>query len=272
MADLDPLNLDFASKHPDAFAKVLGRAEPDEISRLLKKMPAQLAASVVAKLPVSRAGSMTAADPEAATQWLTDATFDDAVKLLGLMPRSSCLAVINSLTSKERRRKLLRFLNYPAHSVGTLVSDVLVRIAADTSAADALQELRALPADDPGPIVVLHPDGRYFGVLNLWPMLSRDPPAGHIRDYVSRVPALYPETSLTEAAQDRKWQSHDWLAVTDHEERLLGGISRRQLLEAVGGEADRAPQDAELYAHLLADMFRVLGALVDRILNRRAVP
>lgn len=268
MAEIDPLSADFARKHPDAFAKVLGRGELPEIMRVLKQMPASLAASVAARLPPSNGNAVLLSSQERSARWLAEASYDDAISLLGRMPREHCLTVVNSMADSKRRRELLRFLRYPAHSVGALVSDVRVRLSGDTPAAEALHELCALKTGNPGPIVVLHADGRYLGVLDLWLLISRDPPSGPVRDYVSHVPALLPETSLANAVLDTNWQLHNWLPVVDHEQRVLGGVSRDRI---VGSTAQvRTQGGSEIMASLGTDMMRVLATLLDRILGGRA--
>ncbi len=271
MANLDPVSADFARKHPGTFAKVLGKGEVLDIVRVLKQMPPSVAASVVARLPSSRAGAVVKSSQELLSAWLAEASYDDALTLLGHMPREKCLSLVNSLASRERRRKLLQFLKYPTHCVGALVTDVFVRISADMPAMDALRELRALKTDNPGPIVVLQSDGRYLGLLDLWRLLARDPPTGILRDYVSRVPAMLPETPLTSAALDTNWQRYNWLPVIDHEQRVLGGVSRDRIFAATATQA-RAHGGQEILTSLATEMLRLIGALLDRILGGRTAP
>lgn len=270
MADIDPLTSDFARKHPDTFARILAHGDQTEIVNVLERLPSSLASSIVSRLPSPLADAIVASDQESAERWLADAPYGDAVGLLGRVPRERSLAMVNSLADRERRRRLLRFLKYPAHSVGALVSDALVRLSADTPASDALKELRAVKADDPGPIVVLGSDGRYHGVLNLWSLIAHDPPVGRVRDYASSVPAIHPETSLSYAARDTNWNYYNWLPVVDHEQRVLGTVSRDRVLGSMTHAAAHLHRGNEMVTVLASEMLRVLGALLDRILGGRA--
>ncbi len=270
MADIDALSAEFARRHPRAFAEILGRGELLDILRVLKHMPSALAASICARLPSSRIDAVLAYSQDATAQWLADASSDDALTLIGRMPRENSLALVNSLKNRERRRKLLQFLRYPTHSVGALVSDVLVRVSADMLALDALEELRALKVDDPGPVVVLHADGRYLGLLDMWRLLARDPPTGVVREYVAEVPAIFPETSLASAALDTNWHQHNWRPVVDHEQRVLGGVTRDRIIGSMATSPAHSQLGQELLTSLVTEMVRILGALLDRVMGGRS--
>jgi Mg/Co/Ni transporter MgtE len=269
---IDPLSADFARQFPDAFARILARGVPDEVFAVLKRIPAGSAASIVGRLPPSRVAALLALRGAAPGQWLADASFDDAVTLLGRIPRERCLALVNSLEDREHRQRLLRYLKYPAHSVGALVSDVLVRFSEDMPAADVLAEIRRHESDKPRPLVVQHTDGRYLGVLDAWNLLIREAPAGPIRDFVTLSPRLHPETSLGSALRDPNWHKHSWMPVVDQQDRVLGGVSRKNLFQAADRHAGQSPQGHDLFTDLAAEMVGVLGELLDRLLGRQSSP
>lgn len=168
MADTDILNADFARKHPDKFARLLGRGDANEISQVLNKLPKPVAASIVSRLPASRIDLLLSTGEADAGHWLADAPFNDAVALLSRIPRERSLVLVNSLKNRERRRRLLQYLKYPAHSVGALVTDAPVRVGSETQVEEVLAELRTFDRDKPRPVVVSHPDGTYCGVLDAW--------------------------------------------------------------------------------------------------------
>lgn len=269
MTDVDPLLADFASKSPGAFASTLSRGQADDIAAILQKLPPSLAAAITSRLPQARIDAIVDSGDAALADWLAESTLDDAVRLLGRLPRDRGLALVNSLQSRKRRHKLLQYLHYPPHTVGALVSDVLIRFGADTQARDVLREFRSFETDYSRPIVILHVDGRYLGLLDLAKLLARDPPKGRIREYTLSAPALRPEWTLSSAVQDPGWHSHNWLPVIDHEERLLGGVSRLEMFSAAERQSGNARRDNDLFTSLMTDMMVVLGDLVERILTRR---
>ncbi len=269
MDNADQLTADFARRHPDAFAKILGRGEPAEIARVLKALPATLATAIIARLPTSRVTALLAAGKHPDAKWLSDAPLDDTLMLLSRIPRENCLTLINSLGSSKRRHELLRFLKYPAHSLGALVSAVPVRISADLPAGEALAELRGLDAGDPGLLTVVSRDGRYRGTLDLWSLLSRDPPPGQVRDYTLPTPALHPETSILSARDDADWNNNNCLPVIDQEGRLLGAVTRASVFSAVHNDADDHRPTTDFFQSLLIDLVHFFGDILDRSLGKR---
>lgn len=269
MADTDVLNADFARKYPDKFARLLGRGDGNEISEVLKKLPRPVAASVVARLPASRIDLLLgAAEPDAA-HWLADAPFNDAVALLSRIPRERSLVLVNSLKHRERRRRLLQYLKYPPHSIGALVTDAPFRIGSDTGVDEALAELRTFERDDPRPVVVVAPDGTYFGLLDPWRLLTGETPHGAVAEFTTKVPAIHPETSLAAAVKDPGWNDYSWLPVIDHERRILGGVSRRGVFAAASKIAHDARPGRDVLSVLVGDVVHLFGELLTRTLSRR---
>ncbi|MDX1517611.1 MAG: hypothetical protein R3288_12280 [Woeseiaceae bacterium] len=269
MADTDVLNADFARKYPDKFARLLGRGDGTEISQVLKKLPRPVAASVVARLPASRIDLLLGAGESDAAQWLADAQFNDAVALLSRIPRERSLVLVNSLKHRERRRRLLQYLKYPAHSVGALVTDAPVRIGSNDAVDDVLKELRTFDRDEPRPVVVAAPDGTYFGMLDPWRLLTGEAPHGTVADFVAKVPAIYPETSLAAAVKDPGWSDHSWLPVIDHERRILGGVSRSSVFTAATKIAHDARPGRDVLSVLVGDVVHLFGELLTRSLAKR---
>jgi len=269
MSDADPLSLEFARKHPDAFAKVLSRGGISDIEEVLGQLPPAIAASAAARLSVRTLNALLAGGAGHPDEWLPAASFDDAVALLGRLPRERCLALVNGLQNKTLQRKLLQFLNYPAHSIGALVSDTLLRIPADMPIVDVLVELRALDEPQAPPVVVLDGHERYLGVLSLWHLFVRDPPAGHARDYVVAATPLRPETPLSSAVIAGPWESRDWLPVVDHERRVLGCVYRQRMIDTFASKTEAAPVLQETVSDLVTQLLRVLSELLAGVLAPR---
>ena len=268
MARLDALSLAFASRDPEAFARTLNQGRKSEILGILNSMPSANAAAVAARLPVKRLGELLASGKVDAGAWLAAAGLDDAVKLAGRMPRERSLALINSLDDARRRSRLLQYLKYPAHSVGSVVSDVLIEIPADTLAREALDELRGFGNEPPGAVVLTEPDGTYAGLLDAWALLVAEKPSGQARRYARPVPPLHPETPLTDAAADPNWRAHGWLPVVDYRRRVIGAASRDRVMERLTSRGVAAPNRANFFG-LLHDMLKIFAALLDRVLFAR---
>ena len=241
MGDIDALNADFARKHPDAFANVLVHGADAEISTVLSHLPPAVAVMVAARLPSSRMSELLNAHEQAVGTWLTEAPVNDAITLLGRIPRERCLALVNSLPDRERRKRFLQYLKYPSHSVGALVTDIPLKFAADVPAEKVLADLREIDTDTTGPAVVILSENHYLGLLDIWKLYAGEAVTGPIRNYLMAAPALHAETPVASAISDPGWHTYNWLAVVDHEQRVLGGVSRARLFSATTRRSERPP-------------------------------
>ncbi len=270
MADIDPLSLDFAVRHPDSFARVLGRGETDEIARIIDSLSPDRKASIIGRLPTPVIARLLESERQPA-EWLVDAPFDDAVILLSRLPREKRLALVNRVEDRDRKRRLLRHEQYPAHTVGSLVSDVPRRLQAESAATDVVAELREPDAEARGPVVVVDADGRYLGVLDRWRLLLCDRPTGQVGDYLLDVRAVRPETPTATVVLDEQWHTRNWLPVIDHRDRVLGAVSRERVFRAAGAHFENVRGASDVLIDLLADLVHVCEAVLVKALSRRNV-
>ena len=272
MADTDPLNAEFASRHPDAFARVLAEAEGSDVDAVLSRLPRATRASIVARLPRAQFEALLDHPESDADQWLVDAPFEEAVTLLSRVPRERRLVLINALPDRQRRQQLLRHEQYPAHSVGSLVGDVPLRFNAAAPVSQALLDIQAIGSDDAVPLVVVDKQGRYLGTFNIWRLLSRRRPTGLIGDYINRVKPLFPETSIANAAENAGWDRYSWLPVVDNRGRVLGAVSRSSLMAAARRLSGTSEQAGEFTLGLMRELVYAMGNLLDTVLGRRRTP
>lgn len=272
MADIDPLSLDFAFRHPDSFARVLGRGDAGECARIVESLPPERKAAIVARLPAPHIKALLESGRLGPANWLVDAPFNDAVTLLSRIPREKRLALVNSLADRDRKRQLLRHQQYPAHSVGALVGDIPLRLSADSQAADILAELRGFESEDPGPVVIVDAGERYLGVLDRWRLLTRSPPTGPVKDYVIAIRAVRPETPVPTVAMDEQWHTRNWLPVIDHRQRVLGSVSRAKVFRAAGAHSGSALRGSDVLIDLLADLVYMCETVLLKTFSRKDTP
>ncbi len=263
--DAPGLSAEFAEKAPAAFARILGRCDTEEIRSVLSNLPASVQASIATRLPARKLQALIDTAEADVSAWLTNGPFEDAVALLSRFGRDRRLALVRGVGNEKRRRRLLRSQQYPPHSVGTLVQDLVVPIVADARAADVAAELRELGDADPGALVVTDGSGGYVGMLDSWRLLANAQPEGSIRNYLDPVTVVHPEVPIASVAAWSDWNSSNWLPVVDNERRVLGAVSRERVF-AAAGSANRA-QDRDILFELLDELVHVAGAVTERLLR-----
>ena len=77
MTRIDPLSLDFAIRHPESFARVLGRGDARECDRIIESLPGEHKAAIVARLPATRIQQLLNSGRDRPAEWLAEAPFDE---------------------------------------------------------------------------------------------------------------------------------------------------------------------------------------------------
>ena len=265
-AELDALTIDYAARHPDAFASRLVRGDAAEASRILLALPDAMKASIVARLPAGRILALLESGEHSPEAWLADAPFEDAVFLLSRMRRERRFALINALPDGRRRRQLLRHEQYPTHTIGWHVQDVHMRINAESPASGLVDDLRSLDSATAPRLVVIDADGRYAGTLDPWRILGHATVAGPVREYVTEVDPLYPEMPVASAVASKAFPDHNWLPVVDNRRRVLGGVSRAALETALSGRLPAGQGAADMFSVLFSDLVYLLGEVLEGLL------
>ena len=266
MTSLHRVSTDFAARHPEDVARLLADADIEDAAEVLMGLPAGPAASVAACLPSATLDQVLERESTRVSSWLAEARLDDARNLLGRLPRPRAVSLVEPLPDRARRRRLLRYLRYPAHSIGAMVQDVRLKYDVDTPAPDVLADIRAQSSKSTAPVVVALEDGRFAGRVDPWRLLARKNVTGRIGRYLETLPALPAELPAVSAAADPAWRDQAWLPVVDHEGHFLGGVTRARLHDAVADHPERTA--GGFFGLLLGDMMFVSRALVARLLTR----
>lgn len=272
MSELDQLTLTYARSFPDEFAVEASSAPRAELLSLLRSLPTELAVAIIARLSVNAFRDVCTELKTQLGGWLNGAGFDDNVALLIRLPRKEQSALVAAVTDHGLRRRLRQFLNFPAHSVGSLAIELPMRVSAETPLTEVLQELKSLGGRSETPVVVIGSQGEYSGVLDVWRLLTRDTDAGRVRDFNRWVNPVLPELSLKNARTLPQWLQHNWLPVVDHEKRVLGFVRREQIL----GMREFEVSDAEIVGESIQELgvryVVVLAQLLERVLGSAGKP
>jgi Mg/Co/Ni transporter MgtE len=270
VTDFDPVVADFAEHFPDQFSHALGAGRHDQVSALIGTLPPGLVAAVAARLPAPSLLALLESPVHAPQTWLEAASFDDAVMLLSRMRRERRLALINSINDRGRRQQLLRHEQYPAHTVGSLVEDVLLRIDKDRPMSAVVDELRKLDRDDPPLLVVVDAAGRYAGILKPWQLIGSRSAGRRPGELARFVQPVVPETPIAAAAAHEGWLEHDWLPVIDNQERVIGAITRKTVLRAASRATTARHGTESLMLDIVGGVTLLLGSILDGLLTKRS--
>ncbi|WP_116366619.1 magnesium transporter MgtE N-terminal domain-containing protein [Parahaliea mediterranea] len=233
---LDPLVLAFATSRPRELAVQLADCELAALEAFFAQLPRATAATLAANLPSWQlTGLMETLPPAQVAGLLADAGADEAVALAAHLHESRYQAVLQAAPADERGT-LYQLLQFPSHTLAALVSSDFIRVAEDTHCHEFCDDLAGAADTRAQPVLVVGPQGHYRGLLNLRAAFARKNRNRTVGQVVDNVEPLSGLTDAATALSSRQWADHADLPVVDHQQRLLGVISRAAL-ERVAGEA-----------------------------------
>jgi CBS domain-containing protein len=157
---------------------------------------------------------------------------DDAADLLVELDQDRRLPVLSLLAWPEQR-KIRSLLSYNPETAGGLMNPDFLALAAETPAAQALEQVRSggTPPEATGVVYVKDAEGRLCGVVPLVALVRADPHAP-LRSLSKGDPvALRPDADIHEVTRTMTDFNLALVPVTDDQGRLLGQINVDDVLE-----------------------------------------
>lgn len=252
----DPLLQQFAVDRPDEMAALLAGSDLRELSDLIERLPVDRAACLAARLPSWQlTGLLGNLKPELIARLLQAAQADEAVALVSHLHESRYAGILEAVPPEERWL-LNELLEFPSHSVASLVTTGFIRVVAETPCGVFCEQLSANTDTRPRPVLVVDKQGKYRGILSLRAAYARKNRMRSVGEVAIPVEPLNGITDATTALSARQWLKYPELPVVDARHRILGVVSRASLERVVG---DVEP--------LEFNMERVLSELATGYLN-----
>ncbi len=265
----DPFLLQFAADRPDGMAALLGNSDRAELCEFIESLPLPDAASVTVRLPSWQLTAlMSTLAPDFIAQMVTSAHSDDAVALVSHINESRYSALLEAVPA-EHRRKLYELLEFPSHSVASIVSTAFIRVQEDVTCGSFSEQLSANTDTQVRPVLVVDRHARYVGMLTLQAVYARKNRSRKVGDVVLRVEALNGLTDASTALTSRHWMAHTELPVIDGRHRVLGVVSRGALAR-VAGVSEALEFDFErVMAELATGYMETCAKVLESVLGKR---
>lgn len=270
MAAEHPLKVAFARNHPQELAALMAGHPREALLDTLGDLPVDAGAAVIARLPRSTMAALLAAEgDDAVASWVGHAALDDALTLVLQLEPERRPRVLSRLPLRHMRRTLESLVVYPKRTAGALVDPGVARVAANLDLAQAIDLLRADDRGDVETIWVVDGDGRYVGLLDVGRALLSRSSRQPVGELAVRVEALRAETALGAARDLEGWLKHPDLPVVDHQDHLLGALSRQRLMAALGSDLPEHHGLVDGIATVTESYFRFLGSCLGALFGAR---
>ncbi|BDG08144.1 magnesium transporter MgtE N-terminal domain-containing protein [Anaeromyxobacter paludicola] len=234
----------------DVAQRMLADLHPSDLAEIMEDLDRQQRTVLFDRLDVETAAeALEEASPEVTTQLLEGVSPEKAADILEEMAPDEAADVLAELPG-ETRRELLeamerpeahevrQLLEYHPRSAGGLMTTDLVELRRDTTAAEALAEVRRRADELPilHEIFVTTGAGRLEGICTLKDLVSAEP-ADLVGKLMREVPAtVVPEAELRDLAEAASKYNMVSVPVVDEAGELKGIVTVDDILSEVLGE------------------------------------
>lgn len=242
----------FAEEHPNDFARLLDRGEAAEVVLLLQRMERAPAARLLSRMNATRAADvLSKLEREVAAQLLAEAGPSRAALVLSHLDAATRGALLERMSGREAEA-VRRLLVHGARTAGSVMDAMVLSIAEDATAAEALQQARAHAQHALFYLYVVDRDQLLVGVITLTELLSAEPDAVVQSFMTDRPAAIGSRASWLAIAAHPGWRDYHALPVVDERGLLLGAI-RYETARRIESELGQAVKQS--------DMSQTAGAL-----------
>jgi flagellar motility protein MotE (MotC chaperone) len=231
--DVDEAVAIIESMRPADQADVVADLELEEQAELLVKLPAEESADIMEEL-----------EDEEAAKVAARLASDDLARILEKMEPDEAADVLGDMSEEGREEALSKMapeeaedvrplLVHPDESAGGLMTSEYVSLKADSTAHDALEEVKKLSegAEESHYVFVTEENGKLVGVISLQRLLKAAPTA-LLKDIMDdKVVAVTATAKPEECRAIIARYDYFSLPVTDEDGRLLGVIMADDLME-----------------------------------------
>jgi Mg/Co/Ni transporter MgtE len=230
---IDPLLLEFASSRPAELAELIADADAGELDHLITGLPVVAAARLAACLPSWTLSQLLAKQPPSVTaDLLSGARHDDAVTLVAHLHEIRYPDILKDCKPDQLDR-LRRLLEFPTLSLSALASPEFIRVEHSQLCASFREELSAYKDFQSRAIFAVDGQGVYRGVVNLFALIANEVQQQKVAKVTQYILPLSGEMSAATGLESTLWLDHLVLPVTDEKGRIIGAVTRKQLLELV---------------------------------------
>ena len=242
----------FAHEHPNDLARLLDRGEVVDVAPLLERMERPAAARLLSRMNATRAAEvLTKLERDEAAQLLAEAGVSRAALILSHADAATRRALLEQMKGREAEA-VRRLLVHGARTAGSVMDAMVLSIADDATAAEALLQAKRHATNALFYLYVVDRDQLLVGVVTLTELLAADPETTVQSLMTDRPDAIGARASLLAIAAHPAWRDHHALPVVDDRGALLGAI-RYETARRIESELGKAVKQS--------DMSQTAGAL-----------
>jgi magnesium transporter len=214
----------FSAEHPIDVASLLERGTPEEIAHVLGLLDRDAAGRVVSRMtPAAAAAGLSLLEVDVAAEILAEAGASTAALVLARSEEQARRRTLGAMSGREADA-IRRLLMHAAHTAGSIMDALVLRVSDDATVAEAFEQVRQHVDHVLYYVYLVDRKQRLVGVTTLRQLLQADNDASVLSVMRERPVALLAHASLAAVVAHPGWRHYHALPVLDREGVLLGVI------------------------------------------------
>lgn len=251
----------FAQEHPNDVARLLDRGNAEQVAPLLRGLDRDSSARLLSRMnPSIAAGVLMRMARAEAAPLLAAVGASRAALILSHVDAAARRGFLEEMTGREADA-VRRLLVHTARTAGSIMDAMVLSVADDATAGEALAQVKQHAAHVLFYLYVVDREQRLVGVLTLSELLGADLDTPVQSLMTDRPDAIGSRASLLAIAAHPAWRHFHALPVVDERGVLLGAI-RYETARRIESELGQAvnQSDVSQTAGALAQLYAI-GAL-----------
>lgn len=263
----DPLVEACCRKHADHVAGLLRRQSVEEIRAFLSELPADTASRVLARLESHQMSAcLSSMEAPGLARIIAHAGHEDSVEIIAHLSNKRYDELVSAADGDALATRLYAFSK---RTLGAIASPGFVRVKSGRQCAEVRQDLSDGEYKRDAPLYLVDERGTLLGTVPLLAVIA-DRNAQLAVDKLAR-PAhpLSDRMTVGAALEAREWTRATVLPVVDGNQRLIGTVSRQQLLRLTQREGGTGYSLEQLTGDLAAEYLKTCASLMELLLQGR---
>jgi magnesium transporter len=266
----DPVVESCCHQHPGQVAGLLRDQPLEEVKAFLSGLPPDTASRVLARLDSQQMSAcLLSLDAGRLGAIVASAEHEDSVEIIAHLANQRYDELISAGQSDERALAM-RLFAYSKRTLGAIANPDFLRVKRGRTCADVKRDLAAGARKRDAPLYLVDEKGVLLGVVPILALIA-DSNASLEVDRVARpAQPLSERMTALAALEARQWSRATVLPVVDADQRLIGTVSRQQLLRLVQRQAGQTYSLDQLTGDLAGEYLNTCASLMEMVLQGRS--